>query len=216
MKEFNIEELSLEEMEVVERQIQNRKSKEKEENQAAYLKLRNDFMITLKHCVLSESKAIETFAAFVREESAGFMEVMKEYGQLRRTGQMSYVLIHNDFRFEVKANKVKKFDERADVAAERLIDFLRQWIEDKDKGADDPLYQLAMTLIERNANGDLDYKQISKLYQLEDKFKNSEYSEIMSLFKESHTVESIAVHYYFYQKDEYDVWRKIEISFNRI
>lgn len=215
MEGINIDELSLEEMEALEQKIKAKKSKAKEQNQAAYLELREGFMSKLKGRVLKEASEIEAFANFVRNESQGFLNVMKEYGQLRRSGQMGYVLVHNNFKLEVKANKVKRFDERADVAAERLIEFLRQWIKGKDKGAEDPLYQLAMTFIERNANGDLDYKQISKLYQLEEKFKSQEYSDIMDLFRESHVVEDTAVHYYFYQKDEYDVWRKIEISFNR-
>lgn len=215
MEGLNVDELSIEEMEALEQKIKARKNKAKEQNQAAYLELREGFMAKVKDRVLKEAAEIEAFANFVRNESAGFLNVMKEYGQLRRAGQMGYVLVQGDFKLEVKANKVKTFDERADVAAERLIDFLRQWIKDKDKGADDPLYQLAMTMIERNANGDLDYKQISKLYQLEEKFKSTEYSEIMDLFRESHVVEGSAVHYYFYQKDEFEVWRKIEISFNR-
>ena len=42
------------------------------------------------------------------------------------------------------------------------------------------MYQLAMSLLERNRQGDLDYKSISKLYELEDKF-DDEYKGIMEL-----------------------------------
>ena len=116
----------------------------------------------------------------------------------------------------MKSNKVKKFDERADVAASRLIDFLQTWIQGKEDGADNPMYQLAMTLLERNKNGDLDYKSISKLYDLESRFDDPEYSAIMALFKESHLVEGTATNFYFYEKDTLGVWRKLEPSFNRM
>ena len=84
-------------------------------------------------------------------------------------------------------------------------------------GTDDPMYQLAMTLLERNQAGDLDYKSISKLYELEDKFNDPEYSEIMKLFQESNVVQKNATNYYFWKRDkETGVWRRIEPSFCRI
>ena len=111
---------------------------------------------------------------------------------------------------------MKRFDERADVAASRLIEFLQTWIQRADNGANNPMYQLAMTLLERNKFGDLDYKSISKLYELENKFNDPEYSEIMQLFKESNVVEGTATNYYFEERDERGVWRKLEPSFNRL
>ena len=85
-----------------------------------------------------------------------------------------------------------------------------------EKGADDPMYQMAMTLLGRNKAGDLDYKSISKLYELEDKF-DEEYSEIMTLFKESNVVQKNAVNYYFYKKNsKTNVWERVEPSFCRM
>ena len=106
--------------------------------------------------------------------------------------------------------------ERADLTTERLIDYLKRYMKKSEKGADDPMYQMAMTLLERNKSGDLDYKSISKLYELEDKF-DSEYSEIMGLFKEANVVQKNAVNYYFSKRNpETNVWRRIEPSFCRM
>ena len=110
----------------------------------------------------------------------------------------------------MKSNKVKGFDERADMAAERLIDYLKRYMQNSEKGADDPMYQMAMTLLERNKMGDLDYKSISKLYELEDKF-DEEYADIMRLFKEANVVQRNATNYYFSQRNpENGVWTRIE------
>ena len=114
------------------------------------------------------------------------------------------------------SNTVKGFDERADLAAERLIDYLKRYMKQSEKGADDPMYQMAMTLLERNKAGDLDYKSISKLYELEDKF-DSEYAEIMRLFKEANVVQKNAINYYFSKRNpETNVWQRIEPSFCRM
>ena len=102
-------------------------------------------------------------------------------------------------KLEVRSNKVKSFDERADLAAERLVDYLKRYAMGRELGTDDPMYQLGMTMIERNRQGDLDYKSVSKLYELEDRF-DSEYTE----------------NYYFHKRDENGVWHRIEPSFCRL
>ena len=100
-------------------------------------------------------------------------------------------------------------------AAERLVDYLKRYAMSRELGTDDPMYQLGMTMIERNRQGDLDYKSVSKLYELEDRF-DSEYTEIMDLFRESNVVYKTAVNYYFHKRDENGVWRRIEPSFCRL
>ena len=157
------------------------------------------------------------FREWLESESGAFRNVMRDYGQLRRgEEQASFSVVDGNFKLEVKSNKVKSFDERADMAAERLINYLKDYVGRTDKGVDDPMYQLAMTLLERNKQGDLDYKSISKLYDLEAQFNDPEYSEIMQLFKESNVVNGTAINFYFHQRDERGVWHRIEPSFNRM
>ena len=102
------------------------------------------------------------------------------------------------------------------MAADRLIDYLKRYMQNSEKGSDDPMYQMAMTLLERNKMGDLDYKSISKLYELEDKF-DEEYADIMLLFKEANVVQRNATNYYFSRRNpENGVWTRIEPSFCRL
>lgn len=141
---------------------------------------------------------------------------MAEYGKLRNKNQRGYTLVVGDFKFEVKSQDVKGFDERAELAAQRLMDFLGAYIEKSEKGKDDPMYQLCMNLLERNRNGKLNYTSISKLYQLEGKFNDEEYTSIMNLFRESNVAKETVVSYYFSIRGEDGVWRKIEPSFCRL
>ena len=97
-----------------------------------------------------------------------------------------------------------------------LIDYLKRYMQNSEKGSDDPMYQMAMTLLERNKMGDLDYKSISKLYELVDKF-DEEYADIMRLFKEANVVQRNATNYYFSRRNpENGVWTRIEPSFCRL
>lgn len=195
--------------------------KEEERRQAlvrreAYEAIRAEFVHKTSVKVLSVIEEVVGLHSFMCNETSAFREILAEYGQLRNPGQLSFTVKDGDFKIEVKSNKVKRFDERADVAAARLIEFLLAWVKQTPEGTENLMYQLAMTLLERNKYGDLDYKSIAKLYEMEERFANEEYTDIMKLFRESNIVEGTAINFYFWKKDAMGVWRKLEPSFNRL
>lgn len=216
MSEIDISKLSATQLEELLRKKKEEERTQRIQKREAYEAIRADVVRKIEDKVRNVNADVAALFDFVVKETSAFKEVMAEYGQLRHEEQLSFTLKDASFKVEVKTNKVKKFDERADVAAARLIEFLQDWIKNSEKGADDPMYQLAMTLLERNRYGDLDYKSVSKLYDLEDRFNSDEYSSIMQLFKESNVVEGTATNFYFHERTQLGVWRKIEVSFNRL
>lgn len=208
--------MSTAELADIEKKVKQARLEKSLQNREAYEGIRAEFVRSLELKVVSVTEEVKGLYDYVVGQTTSFKEVLSEYGQLRKCEQLGYSVVEGNFKVEVKACKVKKFDERADAAAIRLIDFLGDWIKRSKSGTEDPMYQLAMTLLERNKYGDLDYKSISKLYDLEDRFNDAEYSSIMSLFKESNVTEGTATNYYFSKRDEKGVWRKIEPSFNRM
>ena len=214
-KEDFLKNLSAEDADDLLKALQAKKQQDKVNKREAYESLRKDFMDDVRIAVLQLRDEVVKFKETMDKNSGAFRDVMAEYGQLRHDDQQGFTIIEGDFKLSVKFNKVKQFDERADMAAQKLIDYLSAYIEKSDKGTEDPIYQLAMSLLERNRKGKLDYKSISKLYELEDKF-DDEYKNIMDLFRESNVVQSTVTNYYFWQMDEKHVWHKIEPSFCRI
>ena len=197
-------------------QLQAEAKNDRQSKRESYEALRGQFM----HDVLAKVETVESevtgFKQWLDAETDAFTKVMREYGAVKNEGQQSYTITDGDFKLEVKFNKVKGFDERANLAAERLVDYLKRYMAESEKGVEDPMYQMAMTLLERNKTGDLDYKSISKLYELEDKF-DEEYGEIMSLFKEANVVQTTATNYYFSKRNaSTGVWLRIEPSFCRL
>jgi hypothetical protein len=209
-------EMTIEELEQALAEKKREKREKETRKREAYEGIRAEVVFKMKNKVCDVVESVKGLFAYVQNETGAFKEVMAEYGKLRHPGQMSFKFEDNGFRVLVKSNKVKKFDERADVAAARLIEFLQEWMKGRKDGVDDPMYQLAMMMLERNKEGDLDYKSISKLYELEAKFDNPVYSEIMQLFKESNVTEGTATNYYFEQRNERGVWIRLEPSFNRL
>ena len=157
------------------KQLQQEEKENKRNRRDAYEGLRAQFMLEVKNKLLPVVDDVKAFRDWVEKEAAAFRAVMREYGQLRKDEQASFTIVDGDMKLEVRSNKVKSFDERAD----------------------------------------LDYKSVSKLYELEDRF-DSEYTEIMDLFRESNVVYKTAVNYYFHKRDENGVWHRIEPSFCRL
>lgn len=197
-------------------QLQSEAQNDRVAKRESYEALRAEFMYDVLTRVNDVEQTVSGFKKWLDGETSAFTKVMREYGAVKNDGQQSYTITDGDFKLEVKFNKVKGFDERADLAAERLVDYLKRYMEASEKGVEDPMYQMAMTLLERNKTGDLDYKSISKLYELEDKF-DGEYAEIMQLFKEANVVQNTATNYYFSKRNqENGVWTRIEPSFCRL
>lgn len=216
MTEIDINNLTSEQLaDLLDKKRQEEKQ-EAEKRRDTYESLKADTLGKIENKVRNAADIVRELFDYVAADLPAFYDIMREYGALRSAGQRSFTLQNETFKVEVKCNKIKKFDERADIAAERLIDFLKAWISKSQQGEKDPMYQLAMTLLERNRYGDLDYKSISKLYELEAQFNDPEYTAIMQLFKESNVVEGSAVNFYFYEKTDLGVWRKLEPSFNRM
>ena len=197
-------------------QLQSEAKNDRVAKRETYEALRGEFMYDVLTRVNDVEQTVSGFKKWLDGETGAFTKVMREYGAVNNDGQQSYTITDGDFKLEVKFNKVKSFDERADIAAERLVDYLKRYMAASEKGVEDPMYQMAMTLLERNKTGDLDYKSISKLYELEDKF-DEEYAEIMQLFKEANVVQTTATYYYFSKRNpENGVWTRIEPSFCRL
>ena len=192
---MNIKDMSKEERARLLAELQNEEKQSRIERRETYEGLRAEMMHDVWQRLTRIVTDVRGFHDWLQGEVESFVSVMRDYGQVRKTDQRSYTITDGDFRLEISSNKVKGFDERADLAAERLIDYLKRYM---------------------NKAGALDYKSISKLYELEDKF-DSEYSEIMTLFKEANVIQKNAVNYYFSKKNQdTNVWERIEPSFCRL
>lgn len=215
--QIDLSQMTAEEKKALLAQLNADANESRQAKRDAYESLRAEFMHRVEEFLVNVTADVKDFKQWLEKESEGFISVMRDYGQLKNADQRNYTITDGDFRLQVASNSVKGFDERADMAAERLVAYLKNYMQKSEKGQEDPMYQLAMTLLERNQRGDLDYKSISKLYELEDRFGDQEYKDIMTLFKESNVVQKTAVNYYFFRRHkETGVWMRIEPSFCRL
>lgn len=215
MKQVNLSELSVSERRAMLQELSALDKADKAKKKEAYEAIRMQFIHDVKTRLYEYIQHGKDFMDWIRGESSSFFETLKEYGQLKSNDQLSWHVSDDSFRMNVKGQKVKGFDERADIAEKRLIHFLDNWIETQEGGRKNPMYKLAMAMIQRNEMGDLDYKSISRLYELEADFNDPEYTEVMELFRESNVVEKTAIYFYFEEKNQYSGWKRLEPSFNK-
>ena len=213
---MDIKNLTEKEREALLNKLQAEKKKKDVDKRKNYEKVRAKFLASTEKRLRKYLKDCQDFKEWLQNEAINYYELLKSYGDLRRDEQLGFQVQNEKFRVLVKGNKVKGFDERADIAEKRLVDYLNVWIEKKGDGDRNPIYKLAMSLIQRNEVGNLDYKSISRLYKLEEDFNDPEYSSIMKLFRESNVVEGTVVRFYFEEKDEDNHWTRIEPSFNKM
>ena len=107
-------------------QLQSEAKNDRVAKRETYEALRGEFMYDVLTRVNDVEQTVSGFKKWLDGEVTAFTKVMREYGAVKNDGQQSYTITDGDFKLEVKFNKVKGFDERADLAAERLVDYLKR------------------------------------------------------------------------------------------
>lgn len=110
--------LSAEQQEELLKTLAAKKQQSELDKRNAYEGIRDNFAKSVKDKVVELSLRVKDFRDWLDKEGEGFKEVMAEYGKLRNKDQRGYTLVVGDFKFEVKSQDVKGFDERAELAAQ--------------------------------------------------------------------------------------------------
>ncbi|NDG53898.1 MAG: DUF3164 family protein, partial [Flavobacteriia bacterium] len=108
---------------------------------------------------------------------------LSEYGKIRSNSKGGFsVTDKNDtMRVTRRRDTEPVWDERSGKAVELIKEFLGDAIKKRDI----KMYEILMSFLERNANGDLEYGRVMDLYKHEDKFDDPRWKEGLKLIKES-------------------------------
>jgi len=204
-------------IEELEAMLEKRKAAEKERlasARKAYENTRERLLATL--CV-SACNLQEQLSEFKRESFEAlqlFREQMLAYGDLRNgtSNKGNFEVKNEHFKIQFSSHILKRFDERAELAEEKLKTFLKTFVKKRDK----EVFELVNALLERNEkNGDFDINLINRLYQLEDRFDDENWRDGIRLFKESYSPSGTAQYARFYTKDEAGKWEQVPLDFSK-
>lgn len=202
----------------LEKALEARKAKETAEHEAR----RNEYeaekaalISNLGNTALITAEALKEFKANAMDNVRNFRAKLLEYGQLRKgeANKGNFEIKNDDFKITFSSQVRKCFDERSELAEEKLKSFLGSFVKKRDKD----LHDLVLSLLERNPkSGDLDISNIQRLYKLEDRFDNDDWREAIRLFKESYNPEGTAYYVRFFQRDEDNAWKLINLNFSSL
>lgn len=202
----------------LEKALEARKAKESAERDAR----RNEYetekaalISNLGNTALITAEALRDFKANAMDNVRNFRAKLLEYGQLRKgeANKGNFEIKNDDFKITFSSQVRKCFDERSELAEEKLKSFLGSFVKKRDKD----LHDLVLSLLERNPkSGDLDISNIQRLYKLEDRFDDNDWREAIRLFKESYNPEGTAYYVRFFQRDEDNAWKLINLNFSSL
>lgn len=193
---------------------QEEERKERESKRLAYEKRRDELINELATTANLLNEQMELLKAKAFQELAAFRIEMLDYGTLRgkENNKGNFEIKNDSFKICFSSQVNKGFDERAELAEEKLKTFLTTFVKKRDQAT----FQLVMALLERNAAGDFDIGLISRLYTMEDQFDDDNWKDAIRLFKESYSPTNTAQYVRFFAAQPNGGWRPIVLDFAKL
>lgn len=97
----NIQNLSKEERAKLLAELQNEEKQSRIQRRETYESLRAELMHSVEERLQIVAADVQNFHDWLQGEVEGFVGVMRDYGQLRKSDQRSYTITDGDFRIKV-------------------------------------------------------------------------------------------------------------------
>lgn len=188
---------------------QKQLAKEKE----VYEKDRDEKVFNIINTAKILFKELSEFKAYCHIEMDKQAIKLSEYGKIRSNskGGFSVTNTNDTMRVTRRRDTEPVWDERSVKAIELIKEFLGDTIKKRDL----KLYEILLSFLERNANGDLEYSRVMDLYKHEDKYDDPRWKEGLRLIKESFSNHLKGFGYEFKMKDEATgKWSNILLNFS--
>ncbi|MGR3790064.1 DUF3164 family protein [Flavobacterium sp. TN-1] len=217
---MNTEEtIDISKMSVAELEAFLRKKKDKEVKQLAkeketYERERDEKAQTMVRTAKAFFKELSEFKQYCHIEMEDQANKLANYGKIRGNSKGGFSISDTNDTVKVTRRRDTEpvWDERSNKAVELIKDFLSDSIKKRDLD----MYEILMSFLERNENGDLEYKRVMDLYKHEDKFNDPRWKEGLRLIKESFSNHLKGYGYEFKFKNESGKWENVILNFSSL
>lgn len=206
-----VSELSTEELDQLLQERQKAIKAEKAKREKAYLSAKNQLVNELVHNAQGLNEILREFKEKSFERLKEHYERMKEFGDVRSNNKGNFQLKSDDGEFKVEFSNqvIKEFDERAEMAAEHLNEFLASHVKKRSE-AD---YNMIKGFIEKK-NDKFDVSLVGRLFQMEDNYDNPSWKKAIELFKASYVEVDSAQYIRFFQRNaQNDQFETVNLNF---
>ena len=205
--------------EQLQKELEKRKKKEQQEAEKRkkhYENTREDLVKDLIQGAQNVNHVLTDFKKHAYDQLHSFYHFMHEYGEINPNNKGTFTLKSDDGKYAIQfEHHVNKgFDERAEMAEEKLKTFLESKVKKRDKQT----YRMVISLLERNhVTGDFDIKLINRLVKMENEIDDPDWKESIKLFKESYQETESTFYIRFKQRnDKTGMWDSIELNFSSV
>lgn len=201
----------------LEQMLKDRKKQEAvkaEKEKQAYEEGRDEMIEKVILTARTLFRELGEFKTFCHIEMDKQAVKLSEYGKIRSNSKGGFsVTDKNDtMRVTRRRDTEPVWDERSGKAVELIKEFLGDAIKKRDI----KMYEILMSFLERNANGDLEYGRVMDLYKHEDKFDDPRWKEGLKLIKESFSNHLKGYGYEFKVKGEDGKWENLYLNFSSL
>jgi uncharacterized protein YjgD (DUF1641 family) len=186
-----VSELSTEELDQLLKDRQRQLKAQKQAKAQKYLNAKDELVNELVHDAIGVWEVLKELKQKSFERLKDHYALMKEYGEVSDNNKGTFQLksIDGEYKVQFSRQVIKEFDERAEMAAAQLSDFLASRV--KKRSLKD--YNMIKGFIEKK-NDKFDVSLVGRLYQMEDNYDEPAWKKAIELFKASY-VEVDTAHY---------------------
>ena len=210
----DISNLTTAELEALLKQKKKQETDKLAKEKEAYEKERDEKVNNIITTAKVLFKELGEFKAYCHIEMDKQAVKLAEYGKIRSNSKGGFSVTDTDDTMRVTRRRDTEpvWDERSTKAVELIKDFLGDAIKKRDT----KMYDILMSFLERNANGDLEYSRVMDLYRHEDKFDDPRWKEGLRLIKESFSNHLKGYGYEFKIKGKDGKWENLYLNFSSL
>ncbi len=186
--------------------------KKRQKERDAYELQRDRDVRTLIQNAMYFEELLAGFKYKVQELMDKHHELLNEYGGIRGNSKGGFSITSNDncFRIVRLRSTEPHWDERSTKAIELIKDFLGDTVKKRDQ----KVYEVLISFIQRNENGDLEYAKVMNLMQHRDKWDDERWLLGLQLIEESYSIHLRGFGYEFKRRDSDKKWVTLCLSFS--
>jgi hypothetical protein len=214
MSNIEVKDYSVQELEQILKEKKEKQRKQREKEQKDYEAHRDKTIYEIMEEALRLNEQITYFKEKVHKIMEAQAEKLQSYGAIRSNSKGGFSITDstNQYRVIRRRDTHPTWDERATKGVELIKGFLNETVKKRDK----KLFEILMSFLEKNQDGDLEYAKVMNLLKHEDKFSDQRWREGLGLIKEGYMVTMQAYGYEFKRTAGDGSWENILLNFSSI
>ncbi|HAX16378.1 MAG: hypothetical protein CMF34_01965 [Leeuwenhoekiella sp.] len=208
------QEMTTAELEALLKTKKEKEAKEKEKAKQQYERKRDEtinFVMSFAKGVHEQLQELKDICHKRMEDQA---EELSKYGGIRSDSKGGFSITNaaGDYRITRRRDTEPKWDERSIKAQELIKSFLTETVKKRDL----KIYEILMSFLERNENGEMEYSRVMNLLQHEAKYDDPRWLEGLKLIKESYSNHLRGYGYLLKIKKEDGKWHSLNLNFSSL